>query len=84
MKEYNTNNEKIGDVNIIPFNTNERKIIIADTNQSRIDNLVSILKIYNVDISICCSISELYRELKNYRYYLVLIDDMMPKEYKRV
>ena len=81
MKEYNTNNEKIGDVNIIPFNTNERKIIIADTNQSRIDNLVSILKIYNVDISICYSISELYRELKNYQYYLVLIDDMMPKEY---
>ena len=35
-------------------------------------NLVSILKTYN---------SELYRELKNYQYYLVLIDDMMPKEY---
>lgn len=81
MKEYNTNNEKIDDVNIIPFNANERKIIIADTNQSRIDNLVSILKIYNVDISICYSISELHRELKNYQYYLVLIDDMIPKEY---
>ena len=38
-------------------------------------NLVSILKTYN---------SELHRELKNYQYYLVLIDDMMPKEYKRV
>ena len=32
MKEYNTNNEEIDDVNIIPFNANERKIIIADTN----------------------------------------------------
>lgn len=44
-------------------------------------NLVSILKTYNVDISICYSISKLHRELKNYQYYLVLIDDMMPKEY---
>lgn len=35
-------------------------------------NLVSILKTYNL---------ELHRELKNYQYYLVLIDDMMPKEY---
>lgn len=81
MKEYNTNNEEIDDVNIIPFNANEKKIIIADTNQSRIDDLVSILKLYNVDISVCYSISELHRELKNYQYYLVLIDDMMPKEY---
>lgn len=63
MKEYNTNNEEIDDVNIIPFNANERKIIIADTNQSRIDNLVSILKRYNVDISICYSMGVRYIDI---------------------
>ncbi|MGN1312194.1 MAG: hypothetical protein ACI4U4_04190 [Bacilli bacterium] len=82
MKEYNTNNEEIDEKNIIPFNSNEKKIIIADTNQSRIDNLIDILKLYNVDISICHSITEVHKDLKRHQYYLVLIDDMMPKEYE--
>lgn len=82
MKEYNTNDKETDEKNIFPFDAKGKKIIIADTNQSRIDNLVDILKPYNVDISICRSIMEVHKDLTRHQYYLVLIDDMMPKEYE--
>lgn len=84
MKEYNTDAEEIDERNIVPFDAKRKKIIIADTNQSRIDELVDILKPYNVDVSICHSITEVHKDLTRYQYHLVLIDDMMPKEYEEM
>lgn len=84
MKEYNTDAEEIDERNIVPFDAKGKKIIIADTNQSRIDELVNILKPYNVDVSICHSITEVHKDLTRYQYHLVLIDDMIPKEYEKM
>lgn len=42
------------------------------------------LKIGIYDISICHSITELHKDLTRYQYHLVLIDDMMPKEYEEM
>lgn len=84
MKEYNIDDEEIDEKNIVSVDAKTKKIIIADTNQSRIDELVNILKPYNVDISICHSITEVHKDLTRYQYDLVLIDDMMPKEYEEM
>lgn len=84
MKEYNTDAEEIDERNIVPFDAKGKKIIIADTNQSRIDELVNILKPYNADVSICHSITEVHKDLTRYQYHLVLINDMMPKEYEEM
>lgn len=87
MKEYDVkshhfkrNNEKI-----TPFNAKGKKVILVDNNNDKMKDLVKKLKPYNINITICYSIEELYNcILENSEYALILIDDFIANNNKSI
>lgn len=80
MREYDVNSQDTRNDNkkVIPFNTQNKEIVLVDNNEDDIKEIIKKITRYNAKIKTCNSMEEVYDYIiENNEYSLILIDDFI-------
>lgn len=80
MREYDVNSQDTRNDNkkVMPFNTQNKEILLVDNNEDNIKEIIKRITRYNVKIKTCNSMEEVYDYIiENNEYSLILIDDFI-------
>lgn len=80
MKEYDVKKQDLRDEakKVIPFNTQNKEIVLVDNNEDDIKEIIKKITRYNAKIKTCNSMEEVYDYIiENNEYSLILIDDFI-------
>lgn len=80
MREYDVKSQDTRNDNkkVIPFNTQNKEIVLVDNNEDDIKEIIKKITRYNVKIKTCNSMEEVYDYIiENNEYSLILIDDFI-------
>lgn len=80
MREYDVNSQDTRNDNkkVIPFNTQNKEILLVDNTEDNIKEIIKRITRYNVKIKTCNSMEEVYDYIiENNEYSLILIDDFI-------
>lgn len=83
VKEYEVEEVKMKNKNVIPFDISSKRILIVDDNRDKIKEIIGLLEPYNCETDVAHDYDEFNDMLYGDKTWdLILLDDMMPDSEK--